>query len=93
MLTNGKVTIKRGDMSAVYTAHVFERRGRASEDGGAIYSNEMIVRIPTDEPIDVKVDDWVVPDYAKDERTERRKVIQVTANLVGLNPHYKLVCV
>lgn len=94
MLTNGFVTVWHQGVSAIYRAHTYNKLRVSAENGGAVYQNELTVRIPTKSAIEIECGDWIgagIYESAKD--AVKYKVVSVTANLYGMNKHYKVVAV
>lgn len=94
MLTNGYITLWHEKKPGFYRAHIYNNLRVAAENGGAVYQNEMTVRIPTKVKIAVKCGDWIAEGIHSDEaKDKRRKIVSVTENLYGMNPHYKVIAV
>ncbi len=94
MLTNGYVTLWHKKEPRFYRAHIYDNLRVIAENGGAVYRNEMTVRIPTEVKIDVECGDWIAAGVHADEAAdERRKIVSVTENLYGMNKHYRVIAV
>jgi hypothetical protein len=94
MITNGFVTVFHAGGRETYKAHIYSYIRTAAENGGVIYQNETVIRIPTKKAIDIECGDYVAEGMCTEEKPkERRKIISVSASLFGHNPHYKITAV
>lgn len=82
MITNGAVTINE----RTYKAYVFEQNKITADDMGERFNRTVTVRVPIvhNEKINVEIGGFVTVDGVQ------WKVVEVTCNRTGCNPHYHL---
>lgn len=60
----------------------------AAENGGLAYDNILKIRIPTTETLDIRLDDHIILDDMPFDRNLAFKIVSVSDNRRGANPHY-----
>ena len=62
----------------------------AATDKGMVYDGILKIRIPTNERLDIRLGDYLIFGNVPFSRENAFKIIDVSENRRGLNPHYRI---
>lgn len=98
MITNNSITLwHKGTLTHIAKVFVKISEGmdkNGIKQNGFFEAKTCIVRIPKTEDIEISAGDYIrIGEYSGDyDRNSDFKVMSVSYNFYGLNPHYKVVC-
>ena len=98
MLTNYSVTVWHNGTPAVYkNVHTSIKEGldkNGIKQKGFFEYNNCILRIPTEKELQISIGDYVRCGIhgGNPDRNTDLKIMQISKNLFGTSPHYRVVC-